>query len=285
MTAGGLDDAYTGSARPRGAGRGADRPRSAARPGRPLRPLGRHPDDPGARRRRDPRRDGRRRHGRGRPRRGAAAADGAWLADGRPDPPGPGRPRTSSASGCAAGATSSRSATSSATSSPTSARSSTRSSPRSGPGSSAGSTRRPTPPTNRTASAASDAALRTMLRDAAARRIDQLDALPRDVGGRIRQLEEYDFMEPAARDRFNALTERLRKQTLDRFVDGLSEAIQGTTPEDLAREPRDGPRPELAARGAARGPRAGPGRGRRLPRRSTAGSSRAPGRSTTSSSS
>jgi uncharacterized protein with von Willebrand factor type A (vWA) domain len=81
--------------------------------------------------------------------------------------------------------------------------------------------------------AASDAALRNMLRDAAARRIDQLDALPRDVGGRIRRLEEYDFMEPAARDRFNELTERLRKQTLDRFVEGLSEAIEGTTPEDL----------------------------------------------------
>jgi uncharacterized protein with von Willebrand factor type A (vWA) domain len=81
---------------------------------------------------------------------------------------------------------------------------------------------------------ASDQALRAMLRDAAARRIDQLDALPRDVGERIRKLEEYDFMEPGARDRFNELTERLRKQTLDRFVDGLSEAIQGTTPEDLA---------------------------------------------------
>src|SRR5689334_18273338 len=78
-----------------------------------------------------------------------------------------------------------------------------------------------------------DRALRNMLRDAAARRIDQLDALPRDVGARIRRLEEYDFMEPAARDRFNALTEKLRKQTLDRFVEGLSEAIQGTTPEDL----------------------------------------------------
>ncbi len=80
---------------------------------------------------------------------------------------------------------------------------------------------------------ASDAALRAMLRDAAARRIDQLDALPRDVGNRIRQLEEYDFMEPAARDRFNELTEKLRKQTLDRFVQGLSESIQATTPEEL----------------------------------------------------
>jgi uncharacterized protein with von Willebrand factor type A (vWA) domain len=80
---------------------------------------------------------------------------------------------------------------------------------------------------------AADPKLRAMLRDAAARRFDQLEALPRDVGSRIRELEEYDFMEPAARERFTALTERLRRQTLDRFVDGLSEAIKGTTPEDL----------------------------------------------------
>jgi uncharacterized protein with von Willebrand factor type A (vWA) domain len=81
--------------------------------------------------------------------------------------------------------------------------------------------------------AAVDPSLRTMLRDAAARRLDQLEALPRDVGGQIRGLEAYDFMEPAARERFEALTGRLRKQTLDRFVEGLSEAIQGTTAEDL----------------------------------------------------
>jgi len=78
-----------------------------------------------------------------------------------------------------------------------------------------------------------DPSLRAMLRDAAARRLDQLEALPRDVGGKIRGLEAYDFMEPSARERFEALTEKLRRQTLDRFVEGLSEAIQGTTPEDL----------------------------------------------------
>ena len=72
-----------------------------------------------------------------------------------------------------------------------------------------------------------------MLRDAAARRLDQLEALPRDIGRRIQALEEYDFMEPIARERFQALTDRLRRQTLDRFVDGLSQAIQGTTPEEL----------------------------------------------------
>jgi uncharacterized protein with von Willebrand factor type A (vWA) domain len=81
--------------------------------------------------------------------------------------------------------------------------------------------------------AAVDPGLRRMLRDAAARRLDQLEAMPRDVGGRIHALEEYDFMEPSARDRFEALTERLRRETLDRFVNGLSEAIQATTPEEL----------------------------------------------------
>jgi uncharacterized protein with von Willebrand factor type A (vWA) domain len=80
---------------------------------------------------------------------------------------------------------------------------------------------------------AADPQLRAMLRDAAARRFDQLEALPRDVGSRIRGLEEYDFMEPAARERFQQLTDRLRRQTLDRFVDGLSEAIQSTTPDEL----------------------------------------------------
>ena len=44
------------------------------------------------------------------------------------------------------------------------------------------------PPTNRTTSEASDAALRKMLRDAAARRLDQLESLPRDVGKRIKSL-------------------------------------------------------------------------------------------------
>jgi uncharacterized protein with von Willebrand factor type A (vWA) domain len=79
-----------------------------------------------------------------------------------------------------------------------------------------------------------DPALRAMLRDAAARRLDQLGALPTDIGGRIRGLEEYDFLEPDARERYDALVERLRGTVLDQYVAGLSEAIQGITPEDLA---------------------------------------------------
>jgi uncharacterized protein with von Willebrand factor type A (vWA) domain len=81
---------------------------------------------------------------------------------------------------------------------------------------------------------AADPALRSMLRDIAARRLDQLDALPPDVGNRIRGLQDYDFLEPEARDRFDSLVKRLQGQVLDQFVSGMSEAIRSMSPEDLA---------------------------------------------------
>ncbi len=83
------------------------------------------------------------------------------------------------------------------------------------------------------APAPADAALRRMLRDQAAKRLDQLDGLPGDVGERVRRLQDYDFLEPGARERFDELVKRLQKQALDQYVAGLSEAIQGITPEDL----------------------------------------------------
>jgi uncharacterized protein with von Willebrand factor type A (vWA) domain len=70
--------------------------------------------------------------------------------------------------------------------------------------------------------------------DLASRRLDRLDALPPDVGERIRDLREYDFLEPDARQRFDELVERLSKQVLDQFVSGMSDAIRSMTPEDLA---------------------------------------------------
>ena len=81
---------------------------------------------------------------------------------------------------------------------------------------------------------ARDEALRRMAAEMAARRQQQLDALPADPGERIRGLQEYDFMEPAARDRFEALLEKLRDQVLDSMFEGMSQAIRDATPEQLA---------------------------------------------------
>ena len=76
--------------------------------------------------------------------------------------------------------------------------------------------------------------LRSMLRDVSAKRLDQLDGLPPDVGERIRGLQDYDFLEPNARERFDDLVKRLQGQVLDQFVEGMSEAIRTMSPEDLA---------------------------------------------------
>ena len=74
-----------------------------------------------------------------------------------------------------------------------------------------------------------------MLQNVAAKHLDQLDSLPRDLGHRIRELEQYDFMEAsAARPLQRACWSGCAGQLLDQYMDGLSEAIRNTTPEDLA---------------------------------------------------
>ncbi|MBM4409271.1 MAG: VWA domain-containing protein [Chloroflexi bacterium] len=79
-----------------------------------------------------------------------------------------------------------------------------------------------------------DAGLRSMLRDMAASRLDRLDALPADVGDRIRALREYDFLEPESRRRFDELVERLTGTVLDQYMSGLSDAIRNISPDELA---------------------------------------------------
>jgi uncharacterized protein with von Willebrand factor type A (vWA) domain len=81
---------------------------------------------------------------------------------------------------------------------------------------------------------ARDPALERLAADLAARRQASLDALPADVGERIRALGEYDFLEPEARDRYRALVERLQGQVLDAAFEGMADAIAGATPEQLA---------------------------------------------------
>ena len=73
-----------------------------------------------------------------------------------------------------------------------------------------------------------------VLRRTAQQRRDRLDALPPDVSGRMHGLRDYEFMDPDARDAFNALSDELRQQMLETYFQGLKEGVQGVTPEDLA---------------------------------------------------
>jgi uncharacterized protein with von Willebrand factor type A (vWA) domain len=79
-----------------------------------------------------------------------------------------------------------------------------------------------------------DPSLRSMASDIAARHQEHLDQLPSDIGGRIRGLTDYDFMDQDARQRFDDLVDRLRRQVLDAQFAGMSDALKGMTPDDLA---------------------------------------------------
>jgi uncharacterized protein with von Willebrand factor type A (vWA) domain len=72
-----------------------------------------------------------------------------------------------------------------------------------------------------------------VLRRAAQQRRDRLDSLPPGLAGRLNALRDYEFMDPGARDAFNALTDELRQQVLQTYFQGLKEGVAGLTPEDL----------------------------------------------------
>jgi len=62
---------------------------------------------------------------------------------------------------------------------------------------------------------------------------EQLDQLPEDVPGQISGLQNYDFMDPNARQMFQELMEQLRQQIMQQQFQGMQQALQSMTPEDL----------------------------------------------------
>lgn len=80
---------------------------------------------------------------------------------------------------------------------------------------------------------AADPALRQLLRSIAHKHLEQIDRLPPDVGGRIKELRDYDFLDPEARQQFEALLQMLQQQVLQSYFQGLHQSIQALTPEAL----------------------------------------------------
>ncbi|HEX9412202.1 MAG TPA: VWA domain-containing protein [Ktedonobacterales bacterium] len=79
------------------------------------------------------------------------------------------------------------------------------------------------------------AALRRALENVTRRKLDYLDQLPPDPAGQIKQLSEYDFMDEQARQEFQDLLAMLQQQVMQQYFQGMQQAIQNMTPEDLAR--------------------------------------------------
>jgi uncharacterized protein with von Willebrand factor type A (vWA) domain len=70
---------------------------------------------------------------------------------------------------------------------------------------------------------------------AVARNKEALDQLPKDPAGQLRDLQQYDFVDPEAKKKFEELLQSLRDQMLKPFMQGMQNAMKNMTPEDMAR--------------------------------------------------
>jgi len=63
----------------------------------------------------------------------------------------------------------------------------------------------------------------------------QLDMLPPDLAGMVRELEQYEFTSSEARERFDELMEQLRQELAQSYFNSMSGAMQDLDEESLAR--------------------------------------------------
>jgi len=68
-----------------------------------------------------------------------------------------------------------------------------------------------------------------------ARHEQQLDRLPPDPAGRIKALQDYEFVDPEAERLFQELLKSLQQQMLQPFLQGMKQAFEGMTPHDMQR--------------------------------------------------
>src|SRR5579884_1181038 len=77
--------------------------------------------------------------------------------------------------------------------------------------------------------------LRRMLENMAAKKQQFLDELPKDLGGAVKALTEYEFMDPEAQQLFQELLQMLQQQVMQSYFQGMQQGLQQITPEDLRR--------------------------------------------------
>jgi uncharacterized protein with von Willebrand factor type A (vWA) domain len=74
-----------------------------------------------------------------------------------------------------------------------------------------------------------------MLRNIANKKKQFLEQLPEDVAGQVKELQNYEFMDPEAQQKFNELLESLKKAMMDTFFKDMYQQIANMSPEELQR--------------------------------------------------
>ena len=76
--------------------------------------------------------------------------------------------------------------------------------------------------------------LNKLLEQRAQRNLEKLDNLPQSPGGTIRELMEYDFMDPDAQQMFQELLDTLRGQMAGSISQDMIEQLRNMTPEQMS---------------------------------------------------
>ena len=77
--------------------------------------------------------------------------------------------------------------------------------------------------------------LSQMLKDIVEKKKNTIDNLPEDVGGKVKELQNYEFMDPEAGTKFQELMEMLKKAMMDTFFKDIYNQIANMSPEEMAR--------------------------------------------------
>ena len=72
------------------------------------------------------------------------------------------------------------------------------------------------------------------IEDMAAQNLEKLDSLPKDVGGKVKELTDYDFMDDEARQKFQELIDMLKQHAMQSYTRDLTEKLKEMDPETLA---------------------------------------------------
>jgi uncharacterized protein with von Willebrand factor type A (vWA) domain len=87
----------------------------------------------------------------------------------------------------------------------------------------------------RAAEASGDERRQELARETATTKHLDLDMLPPDLAGQVRDLQQYEFTSADAQQRFDELVERLRQQLMQQYVNQMTSGMENMTAQDLQR--------------------------------------------------
>jgi uncharacterized protein with von Willebrand factor type A (vWA) domain len=73
-----------------------------------------------------------------------------------------------------------------------------------------------------------------MMEKRANQNLKKLDAMPKDIGGQVKEFSQYDFIDDGAQSKFQELMDKLKKQAMQSFARDLEQRLQNLTPEAIA---------------------------------------------------